>query len=170
MEPARHTIVQHAVRDEVDGLARVDIERRACQARTRAASIRAGLSDARRPTVAEVWAAELGHILIHLRRTGVDCYDAREHAEADERQRARPLTREEIAGARAAGHTVGGTVEVFGDDRFGTVQQLLVTREADGTPARWYVVHVGDLQVCRAYGCDELESVVGERLVAVAAG
>lgn len=169
MEPARHTIVQQAVRDEADGLARVDIERRACQARNRAASVRAGLSDARRPTVAEVWAAELGHILIHLRRSGADRYDRKKHGEAEERQRDRLLTRAEIASARAAGHAVGGKVEILGDDRTGTVQQLLVTREADGSLARWYVVHVGDLQVCRAYGCDELEEVAAERLALVVA-
>jgi hypothetical protein len=64
---------------------------------------------------------------------------------------------------RAAGHPVGARVEVVGEERTGVVQQILVSREEDGYYARWYVVHVAELQLCRAYGCDELETLEPEQ-------
>jgi hypothetical protein len=160
METARHSIVTQAVRDDVDGAARPEVERRACQARTRAANVRAAdATRERRPTVAEVWAVELGRILIHLRRTGAERYDAAAHQRALADAERLPLDPQRLREVRAAGHAVGSRVEVVGEERIGTVQQVLVTAEDDGMLARWYVVHVAELQVCRAYGCDELEAV-----------
>ena len=152
MDPRRQEQIYDAVRAELDGLDRFEIEQRACRARTRWQS---ATPDAR--VVAGARAAALGRILIHLRRTWADVYDA-----ADHQKRARAAERIDPAAAahvRAAGHPVGARVEVVGEERTGVVQQVLVTREEDGCYARWYVVHVAELQLCRAYGCDELETL-----------
>jgi hypothetical protein len=159
MEAPRHAIVLNAVRSDVDGLARVEIEHRACQARTRAARARAVGQEPGQPTVAEVWALELGRVLIHLRRNGFERYDVKRHLGELAASLEHEPTAAETAEVRRAGHPVGGQVEIVGDDRTGAVQQVQVTREADGVLARWYVVHVAEAQVCRAFACDELESL-----------
>jgi hypothetical protein len=152
MDPRRQELFYDTVRAELDGLDRFEIELRACRARTRwQAASPEGRADA------GARAAALGRILIHLRRTWADVYDAAEH-------RKRALAAEQIDAVsakqvRAAGHPVGARVEVVGEERTGVVQQVLVTREEDGSYARWYVVHVAELRLCRAYGCDELETL-----------
>ena len=158
MDPRRQELVYDAVRTELNGLERYEIEQRACLARTRWHSANtnpAATAEAR--AVAGARAAAIGRVLIHLRRTWTDEYDAADHA-----QRALAAGRldpEAVTGVRAAGHPAGGRVEVVGEERTGVVQQILVTREDDGSYARWYVVHVAELQLCRAYGCDELETL-----------
>ena len=159
MDPRRQELVYDSVRAELDGLDRLEIERRACRARGR---WQAAQAEARAEAGAR--AAALGRILIHLRRTWADGYDAGDH------QR-RALAAESVdpaaaARVRAAGHPVGARVEVVGEERTGVVQQVLVTREDDGAYARWYVVHVAELQLCRAYGCDELETLESGEVLA----
>ncbi|MEY9858792.1 hypothetical protein ABH935_004415 [Catenulispora sp. GAS73] len=162
MDPRRLEKIYDTVRDELDGLDRFEIEQRACVARARwhAASTSPNANPEQR-ALAGARAAAIGRILIHLRRTWTDEYDAADHA-------ARALAAERVdpevaAGVRAAGHPVGARVEVVGEERTGVVQQILVSREEDGYYARWYVVHVAELQLCRAYGCDELETLEPEQ-------
>jgi hypothetical protein len=162
MDPRRLEKIYDAVRDELAGLDRYEIEQRACVARARwhAASTSPNASPKHR-ALAGARAAAIGRILIHLRRTWTDEYDAADHA-------ARALAAERVdpevaASVRAAGHPVGARVEVVGEERTGVVQQILVSREEDGYYARWYVVHVAELQLCRAYGCDELETLEPEQ-------
>src|SRR6185312_8035659 len=161
MDPRRLELIYDAVRDELAGLDRYEIEQRACVARARwhAASTSPNANPEQR-ALAGARAAAIGRILIHLRRTWTDEYDAADHA-------ARALAAERVdpevaASVRAAGHPVGARVEVVGEERTGVVQQILVSREEDGYYARWYVVHVAELQLCRAYGCDELETLEPE--------
>jgi hypothetical protein len=152
MDPRRQELLYEAVRADLDGLDRFEIEQRACHART---VWQSAAPEAR--AVAGAQAAAIGRILIHLRRTWTDVYEA-----ADHQKRARAAERIDPSAAaqvRAAGHPVGARVEVVGEERTGVVQQVLVTREEDGSYARWYVVHVAELRVCRAYGCDELETL-----------
>ena len=158
MDPRRLELIYDSVRTELDGLERHEIEQRACVARARwhAASTSPNANPEQR-AVAGARAAAIGRVLIHLRRTWSDAYDAADHA-------ARALAAERVApetaaAVRAAGHPVGAKVEVVGEERTGVVQQVLVSREEDGCYARWYVVHVAELQLCRAYGCDELETL-----------
>ncbi|MEZ0113391.1 hypothetical protein ABH920_007421 [Catenulispora sp. EB89] len=162
MDPRRLEKIYDTVRDELDGLDRFEIEQRACVARARwhAASTSPNANPEQR-ALAGARAAAIGRILIHLRRTWTDEYDAADHA-------ARALAAERVdpevaAGVRSAGHPVGARVEVVGEERTGVVQQILVSREEDGYYARWYVVHVAELQLCRAYGCDELETLEPEQ-------
>jgi hypothetical protein len=162
MDPRRLEKIYDAVRDELNGLDRFEIEQRACVARARwhAASTSPNANPEQR-ALAGARAAAIGRILIHLRRTWTDEYGAADHA-------ARALAAERVdpevaAGVRAAGHPVGARVEVVGEERTGVVQQILVSREEDGYYARWYVVHVAELQLCRAYGCDELETLEPEQ-------
>lgn len=162
MDPRRLEKIYDAVRDELAGLDRYEIEQRACVARARwhAASTSPNANPEQR-ALAGARAAAIGRILIHLRRTWTDEYDAADHA-------ARALAAERVdpevaASVRAAGHPVGACVEVVGEERTGVVQQILVSREEDGYYARWYVVHVAELQLCRAYGCDELETLEPEQ-------
>ena len=162
MDPRRLEKIYDAVRDELNGLDRHEIEQRACVARARwhAASTSPNANPEQR-ALAGARAAAIGRILIHLRRTWTDEYDAADHA-------ARALAAERVdpevaAGVRAAGHPVGARVEIVGVERTGVVQQILVSREEDGYYARWYVVHVAELQLCRAYGCDELETLEPEQ-------
>ncbi|MEY9934710.1 hypothetical protein ABH926_009378 [Catenulispora sp. GP43] len=162
MDPRRLEKIYDAVRDELAGLDRYEIEQRACAARARwhAASTSPNANPEQR-ALAGARAAAIGRILIHLRRTWTDEYDAADHA-------ARALAAERVdpevaASVRAAGHPVGARVEVVGEERTGVVQQILVSREEDGYYARWYVVHVAELQLCRAYGCDELETLEPEQ-------
>ena len=162
MDPRRLEKIYDTVRDELDGLDRFEIEQRACVARARwhAASTSPNANPEQR-ALAGARAAAIGRILIHLRRTWTDEYGAADHA-------ARALAAERVdpevaAGVRAAGHPVGARVEVVGEERTGVVQQILVSREEDGYYARWYVVHVAELQLCRAYGCDELETLEPEQ-------
>lgn len=152
MEARRQELVYEAVRAELDGLERYEIEQRACLARARWQS-----APPEHRAVAGARAAAIGRILIHLRRTWGTDYDAADHAaRALAAERVGP---EDAARVRAAGHPVGARVEVVGEERTGVVQQVLVSREEDGSFARWYVVHVAELQLCRAYGCDELETL-----------
>ncbi|MBW8802339.1 MAG: hypothetical protein JF587_00525 [Catenulisporales bacterium] len=158
MDPRRLELIYDAVRTELDGLERYEIEQRACVARARwhAASTSPNANPEQRAQ-AGARAAAIGRVLIHLRRTWSDEYDAADHAAralAAER-----VTAEVAAAVRAAGHPVGARVEVVGEERTGVVQQVLVSLEDDGSYARWYVVHVAELQLCRAYGCDELETL-----------
>ncbi|WP_194919319.1 hypothetical protein [Catenulispora rubra] len=162
MDPRRLEKIYDTVREELDGLDRFEIEQRACVARARwhAASTSPNANPEQR-ALAGARAAAIGRILIHLRRTWTDEYGAADHA-------ARALAAERVdpevaAGVRAAGHPVGARVEVVGEERTGVVQQILVSREEDGYYARWYVVHVAELQLCRAYGCDELETLEPEQ-------
>ena len=162
MDPRRLEKIYDAVRDELAGLDRHEIEQRACVARARwhAASTSPNANPDQR-ALAGARAAAIGRILIHLRRTWTDEYDAADHA-------ARALAAERVepevaASVRAAGHPVGARVEIVGEERTGVVQQILVSREEDGCYARWYVVHVAELQLCRAYGCDELETLEPEQ-------
>lgn len=162
MDPRRLEKIYDAVRDELDGLDRHEIEQRACVARARwhAASTSPN-ANPEQQAQAGARAAAIGRILIHLRRTWSDEYDAADHAA---RARAAERVEAEVAASvRAAGHPVGARVEVVGEERTGVVQQVLVSREEDGYHARWYVVHVAELQLCRAYGCDELETLEPEQ-------
>ena len=162
MDPRRLEKIYDAVRDELAGLDRYEIEQRACVARARwhAASTSPNANPEQR-ALAGARAAAIGRVLIHLRRTWSDEYDAADHAtRALAAERVDP---EVAAGVRAAGHPVGARVEVVGEERTGVVQQVLVSREEDGYYARWYVVHVAELQLCRAYGCDELETLEPEQ-------
>ena len=162
MDPRRLEKIYDAVRDELAGLDRYEIEQRACVARARwhAASTSPNANPEQR-ALAGARAAAIGRILIHLRRTWTDEYDAVDHAvRALAAERVDP---EVAASVRAAGHPVGARVEVVGEERTGVVQQILVSREEDGYYARWYVVHVAELQLCRAYGCDELETLEPEQ-------
>jgi hypothetical protein len=158
MDPRRLELIYDAVRTELDGLERYEIEQRACVARARwhAASTSPNANPEQRAQ-AGARAAAIGRVLIHLRRTWSDEYDAADHTtRALAAERVAP---EIAATVRAAGHPVGAKVEVVGEERTGVVQQVLVSREDDGSYARWYVVHVAELQLCRAYGCDELETL-----------
>lgn len=158
LDPRRQELVYDAVRAELNGLERHDIEQRACLARTRWHNANANpAATAESRAVAGARAAAIGRVLIHLRRTWTDEYSAADHAQrALAAERLDPDT---VAQVRAAGHPSGARVEVVGDERTGVVQQILVTREDDGSYARWYVVHVAELQLCRAYACDELETL-----------
>src|SRR5260221_2338436 len=106
MDPRRQELVYEAVRAELNGLERYDIEQRACLARTRwnAANTNPAATLEHR-AVAGARAAAIGRVLIHLRRTWTDEYDAAEHA-----RRAVAAARLDpgaVAQVRAAGHPVG---------------------------------------------------------------
>jgi hypothetical protein len=144
------------LRAELDGRDRLDIEREACLAESRLRSAPAQSRDA-----AAAHVAALGHVLIHLRRTQADAYDndaAAHAARARATERIDPVI---AAYARASGHLTGSRVAVVGENVIGIVKQVLVTRENDGAYATWYVVLVPELRRCRAYGCDELETLTG---------
>jgi len=151
MDPRRVQEPYDTIRAGFDGLFRFDLERRAGLAESRGPDARAGS-----PGSARTHAAILGSILVHLRRTRSETYKAAEHAAyARIAEHIDPDLAEHL---RAAGHPVGSCIAVVGEQAAGIVTQVLVARETDGAYARWYVVHLPGLRICRAYGCDELEA------------
>ncbi|NUR30017.1 MAG: hypothetical protein HOV83_29910, partial [Catenulispora sp.] len=81
MDPRRLELIYDTVRTELDGLERYEIEQRACLARARwhAASTSPNANPEQRAQ-AGARAAAIGRVLIHLRRTWSDEYDAADHA------------------------------------------------------------------------------------------
>src|SRR5438309_912713 len=111
MNPLHLMAVQEATRAETDGRVRVDVERRAFTAGSRApTALAVAVTTSRGDAAAH--ASELGRILIHLRRTGAETYDAGEHTAREwTAERIDPIV---VAGVLVGGHLVDSRVRVVG--------------------------------------------------------
>jgi hypothetical protein len=95
--------------------------------------------------------------LVHLRRTGREQYDARDHARRQARER-RSMAAHTIEATRRMAFPEGTPVCVLGEVRTGTITHTVVEYDYDNPyPAVWYVVAAPLWRMCRAHGADEIE-------------
>lgn len=99
----------------------------------------------------------LAQALVHMRRTGGERYNRRDHV-LHAAQEASTLDPAAVAQVRHAAVPARGPVRILGERHTGTVIHLVIGRDpGDLHPSPWYVVAVDGLRVCRAHGAEEIE-------------